>query len=259
MSYNSKVVKIITQDGKAAGIKLENGETHEADIVISAADGHYTIFEMLEGKYVNKEILDIYENMEIFPAIIQVSLGVAHSFKDVPHSINFPLDELIKIDNRNAVERMGIRIFNFDPTMAPEDKTSIVTFFFADYEYWMKLKGESPQNYLQEKERIVKATIAALEKRFKGIASKVEINDVPTPATYLRYTNNWRGSFEGWLPTTKTLLMRIKKTLPGLGNFYMIGQWVQPGGGVPTGAMTGRDITQIVCKRDNKKFHTTIG
>ena len=135
MSYNSKVVKIITQDGKAAGIKLENGETHETDIVISAVDGHYTIFEMLEGKYINKKILDIYENLEIFPAIIQVSLGVANNFKGIPHSINFPLDELIKIDNRNAVRRMGIRIFNFDPTMAPEGKTSIVTFFPADYEY----------------------------------------------------------------------------------------------------------------------------
>jgi len=118
----------------------------------------------------------------------------------------------------------------------------------------MKLKVESPQNYLQEKERIVKATIAALEKKFKGIASKVEIYDVATPATYFRYTNNWRGSFEGWAPTPKALMKRISKTLPGLDNFYMVGQWVQPGGGVPPSAQSGRDVTQIICKKDNRKF-----
>ena len=53
-------------------------------------------------------------------------------------------------------------------------------------------------------------------------------------------------------------MARIKYTLPGLDNFYMVGQWVQPGGGIPSGAMTGRNVTQIICKKDNKKFMTTI-
>lgn len=40
-----------------------------------------------------------------------------------------------------------------------------------------------------------------------------------------RYTSNWRASFEGWLIATKTFGMRMSKTLPGLKNFYMAGQW----------------------------------
>jgi phytoene dehydrogenase-like protein len=50
--------------------------------------------------------------------------------------------------------------------------------------------------------------------------------------------------------------MRMSKTLPGLADFYMVGQWVQPGGGLPTGVMTGRHVTQIICKHDKKQFVT---
>ena len=30
----------------------------------------------------------------------------------------------------------------------------------------------------------------------------------------------------------------LPRRLPGLDDFYMVGQWVQPGGGLPTGVMT---------------------
>ena len=78
-----------------------------------------------------------------------------------------------------------------------------------------------------------------------------------TPMTWERYTGNWRGSFQGWLETTKTLRMRMSKTLPGLENFYRAGQWVEPGGSTPTAAMSGRNVTQIMCKKDKKKFVTS--
>jgi phytoene dehydrogenase-like protein len=46
----------------------------------------------------------------------------------------------------------------------------------------------------------------------------------------------------------------MDKTLPGLDNFYMIGQWVQPGGGLPPAALSGRDAVQMICRRDSKPF-----
>ena len=85
-------------------------------------------------------------------------------------------------------------------------------------------------------------------------AAEMEMRDVATPVTWERYAGNWKGSFEGWLETTETLMMRIGKTLPGLKNFYMAGQWVEPGGSVPTAVISGRNVTQIICKQDKKKF-----
>jgi phytoene dehydrogenase-like protein len=47
-----------------------------------------------------------------------------------------------------------------------------------------------------------------------------------------------------------------QKTLPDRHNCYMVGQWVEPGGGLPPAATSGRGIAQILCKRDGKKFET---
>jgi hypothetical protein len=49
----------------------------------------------------------------------------------------------------------------------------------------------------------------------------------------------------------------MKKTLPGLGDFRMVGQWVAPGGGLPPAVSTARDAIQILCNEDRKRFVTS--
>jgi len=70
------------------------------------------------------------------------------------------------------------------------------------------------------------------------------------------FANSWKGSFEGWFPGAGSFKRRMKKELPGLKNFYMVGQWVEPGGGLPTSLMSGRGAAQVICKRDGKAFTT---
>ena len=108
--------------------------------------------------------------------------------------------------------------------------------------------------YKEEKQKIADRLIQELEKKIGNIKDKVEVIDVATPATFNRYTNNWRGSYEGWLPGPGALMVTIKKELPGLNNLYMIGQWVEPGGGLPNTIRSGRYVAQIICKKDNKEF-----
>ena len=103
--------------------------------------------------------------------------------------------------------------------------------------------------------------VELLEQRFPGISKEVEMVDVATPLTYERYTGNWKGSFEGWLMTPQnasTIFKRMRQTLPGLQHFYMCGQWVEPGGGLPTSIASGRRLVQTMCKEDGKKFATTV-
>jgi phytoene dehydrogenase-like protein len=124
--------------------------------------------------------------------------------------------------------------------------------------YRLALTAE-PERYEAEKKRVALTVIKQLEKRFPGFEGQVEVADVATPLTYERYTGNWQGSMEGWLITPETMDMmmgskRMKKTLPGVENFYMIGQWVEPGGGLPPAAMSGRNVMQLICRRDGRPF-----
>jgi hypothetical protein len=50
----------------------------------------------------------------------------------------------------------------------------------------------------------------------------------------------------------------MSKTLPGLSNFYMTGQWVEPGGGVPTSAISARKLIKWLCKQDGQKFDERV-
>jgi len=58
------------------GVRLEDGTEYRGDYVISAADGYATIFEMLDGKYVDKRIRGYYEKLAIFPPLVYVAMGV---------------------------------------------------------------------------------------------------------------------------------------------------------------------------------------
>jgi phytoene dehydrogenase-like protein len=259
VNYNSRVEKVIAEDDCTRGIRLENGDIHKADIVISAADGYSTIFNMLDGKYVDEKLRDYYsgqnEKLKVFPSLVFVSLGVARKFDNEPHSLLFPPKKPIVVDESIHHEYLPVRIFNFDPTLAPEGKTSLTVMLGTyNHEFWVDLRKNDREKYRREKERIANEVIEALEDRLGNIKSNVEAIDVSTPASIIRYTGNWKGSFEGWQPGRGTMMLRINKTLPGLKNFYMIGQWVEPGGGLPPALMSGRNVAQIICKKDRKKF-----
>ena len=101
---------------------------------------------------------------------------------------------------------------------------------------------------------MAEAVIDAIEKRIPGIRAAIEVVDVSTPASIARYTGNWKGSMEGWLPTPKTGFRPMSRTLPGLSKFVMIGQWVSPGGGLPSGLMTARPAVKAICKADHVSF-----
>ena len=255
ISYNSKVAKILVENDRATGVKLEDGSEHKADYVISACDGHATIFDLLEGKYVDDTIRGYYDHMPIFKPLVYVALGVNRSFEDLPKTVaglTFPLDKPIKVGGKEH-SRLGVHVYNHDSSFAPAGKTVLAVMFESDFVYWDLLKKDAAR-YDAEKAAIAHDVISALDKRFPGLAETVEMTDVATPHTFYRYTGNWQGSFEGWLMTPENWRLQMKKTLPGLENFYMIGQWVSPGGGLPSGLMTGRHVIQMLCVREKKKF-----
>ncbi len=258
INYKQEVKKILVEKDKAVGILLENGETHKGDLVISAADGHTTIFNMLDGKFVNKKIKNNYKDLTLFRSIVQVSLGINRTFNDQHHKYSLFLDKPIVIEENNTIKRLEVLIYNFDPTLAPAGKTSVVAAIEThNDEFWTNLRNTDRDKYRAEKDRISKEVIDRLDAFLGDIKSKVEVVDVATPATYIRYTNVWKGRYMGFALTPKGLTLRIKKTLPGLKNFYMIGQWIQVGGGLPTGLMSGRNVTQIICKNDKREFKTS--
>jgi phytoene desaturase len=258
VTYKATVEEILVDSSRdrAVGVRLADGSEHRADIVVSAADGYSTIFQMLKGRYVSKKIQNRYATWSTFRPLLMISFGVARPFTGEPSFATIRLQRPIPIGDRR-VDGFFVRIFNYSSRFAPPGKTVIQAEFETEWDYWNDLQRDDRARYEAEKERVADEVLQRLEPHYPGLASQVEVTDVATPYTTWRYTLNHKGAWEGWLMTPEALRTSIERTLPGLSGFYMAGQWVMPGGGVPPCLYSGRHAVQLICRHDGRPFVTT--
>lgn len=251
--YGAPVERILVEADRAVGVRLVGGSEHRRDVVVSAADGRSTIFDMLGGRYLNGRLRDLYQNWPLFPPLILASYGVARRFADQPVHNTVALQRPLVVGLQRLDSLMS-RVVQ-DPTMNPPGKTVVQAILQTDFNYWWRLHNDRTA-YEAAKERVAAEVLDRLESHLPGLSSAVEMIDVATPYTFWRYSRNHRGAFEGWLLIPRAMAVRFPKTLTGLTNFYMAGQWVEPGGGIPAVLHSGRQVAQIICWKDGKQFQT---
>jgi phytoene dehydrogenase-like protein len=252
--YLAQVEQILVKRHCAVGVRLYNDEVYEADYVISAADGDKTIFGMLNGAYATRALRRRYDGCLPVHTMVQVSLGVDHDFSAEPHWMTYLLEEPVLIAGAPQ-PALGVKHYCFDPSLAPPGQSALEVMLPSPYHYWQRIYGR--RLYKSEQEQVADQVLSALEQRYPGLTAQVEVVDVATPLSYERYTGNWHGSTCGWLLTKQTMglmLRGVPKTLPRLANFFMAGQWVEPGGSVPLAAMSGHNAVQLICRQDGRPF-----
>ena len=230
LHYKSRVTTILVKDERAVGVVLADGTEHHADIVISNADGRTTIFDMLGGKYTNERIRTFYSNpIERQDMTVHVSFGVNRDISNEPHALVLFLEKPVTIMDGD-VDRLDVELTSHDPSMAPPGKGVIKVVLNSSYAYWKRLYP-TYEAYEAEKQRVAATLADELEVRFPGFKEQIEVVDVATPMTFERYTGTWQG-FQASVPgqgfSTFFNVLRGKgwcRTLPGLKNFYMVGQW----------------------------------
>jgi phytoene dehydrogenase-like protein len=130
----------------------------------------------------------------------------------------------LRIDPRTSLETVAFRIFNYDPTFAPRGKTAVTCFLpTSNSAYWVELQQREPAAYAADKARIAEAVITILERCIADVRLSIEVTDVSTPASVIRFTGNWQGSMEGFLPTPGTGFGARRQALPGLRRFLASG------------------------------------
>ena len=250
ITYKKRVEKIIVENDQAKGVVLTDGTMIKADYVVSAADGFTTIFKMLDGKYVSKQVDHAYKNWELFTPLVQVSFGINKELKSAePIIINSTKG--LRIGQTKLEAGYSVMNYSYDPTMAPKGKTTIVMRYESPWDLWKNIEGEA---YKNEKKQIEKDAIACLEMVYPGITEYIEVIDIATPKTDVRYTGVKDGAYEGFMPTKENMMKSLKMTLPKLRNFYMAGQWLYPGGGLPPSVQSGKFAIMLICKKERQKF-----
>ena len=254
--YKSRVKDVIVEKDRAIGLRLEDGTEHRADVVVWAGDGHTVIFDILGGRYIDDGIKSMYEEWIPVLPMVHVMIGVNRDMSREPHRLIYKLEKPVNIAGE---EHHWLYFLHhcFDSSMAPPGKSAVEVWYATRYDYWEQL-ASNHDRYEEEKKRIADFTLAELDRRWPGFASEVEVVDVPTPVTYSRYTGNWQGSPDGWYITPENMAKRtILRSLPGLSGFHMVGQWTVPFSGTVMAALSGRQLIQLLCKRNGRPFETS--
>ena len=246
LHFRSKVDKIVVQDGRATALE-SGGTTHKADAIVAACDLYSVLKHMLDGKYPHKQLEALFESAELFEPLSVVSFGLNRRF-NLPSSLDLICPEGIRIDADNTSHYLNLRSFEFDPSSAPEGCSSVMVLLNCPLEYWQELRNSNPEGYRIRKQELSEEVLNILDKRIPGFRAAVEVVDVATPATYIRYANLYKGSWEGFAPTPASLKARISKKVKGVDGLFLAGQWTTVGGGLYTAVSSGKDIAAAVGK-----------
>ncbi len=256
--FGKEIQKILVEDHVAKGLLVKDAGAVFSDIIISAADWHFTVFKALEGKYVNRNILELYalRRLDVYPSIFLISLGVGRDFKEFPHFFRFPMRTEYRSPDGTLYTRMEVHIYNYDPMLAPEGKTVIaLSFYTRQGDFWIDLRNRDRATYNRVKGSFASHMVDVLDEKIGNVKDCLEIMDVATPATYHRYTGNWKGSAQGWFPSKNLIASTpVSSELPGLKNFFYSNHWATPGGGLPVVIKSAHDLAQNLCLKHKYKY-----
>jgi len=252
--YRHKVDKVIVENGKAAGLRMTDGKEVRGDIVISCADGYATLYRMLDNRHTPEIYQKLFEDphSHYLPTCAIVYMGIGCKLDAAYRSLCVKRDQAVNIAGLDNDLCMMLS-YDYDETMAPQGKTVMASYYNADFDYWNALHKDKEQ-YKKAKERLEEDAVAMLLKRYPQAEGKIEVTDVVTPMTYVRYCDAYRGAWMSWGDGGKDIPRYHAGELPGLENFLMAGMWTLPPGGLPGAAMAGRFAAHRICIREGVAF-----
>lgn len=236
----------------AVGVKLENGETVEADYVIASGDAYYTLHKLLKGRFSDSQLDRRFADADTYklPTSAHVVFAVDAPATDIPKSIFFPT-EPYQVATR-SYDGLSIINYAYESDFHPEGKSVFSVYIDQsdnDFLWWEKLHQDS-EKYKAEKERLAVLCQAGIEKRFPYLVGKLTLLDVYTPMTFQRYTGTYHGAWMSFLMTPKAKPLSHKGIIKGLKNCYMAGMYMMAPGGLPVALTTGKFAVQRICRQE---------
>lgn len=251
---NAPVKKIHVHKDKVVGVQTVNKENYFAPHVLSNASPQVT-YAMLREKTEASEILKKLRSHQNSMSCSVLYLGLKKPIGEIQPALKDTYE--IFINNSDVHEDQQYKSSVEDSTHYDDyiDKTtsvitihsnvdpqsnpgrSVLNVFVPDnYKRWNKLKTEE---YKYKKEALARQMIEVVKRYIPEVEKYIEVQEMATPITVQRYTNNPDGSIYGFSQTVKQ--SGLKRTHPfssPFKNLHFCSAWGFPGGGYE-GSMRG--------------------
>lgn len=251
----SRVDKILVKDDTAYGVRMADQHEYTGRVVVSNANAYDTFHTMLDRDEHLKEYLARMDGFSVSLSSFQIFLGLK---RDLVHELGVTDTEIFYYPTydmeasyegaRNAdlsQPRFGLTLYdNLFPGYSPKGKNTISLLTLQGYDHWKPYAAGywsgNKQEYRAEKERMAELLIRQAEKLIlPGLSKAIEVKEIGTPLTNVRYTRNYRGAIYGWDQTLDNSNPRRLPHATPIKNLYLAGAWTSPGHGygavIPSG------------------------
>jgi phytoene dehydrogenase-like protein len=249
INYSKRVRKVLVKNGRAVGVIVDDEEIL-ADAVVVTADT-LSVIDNLFDKPLHEPWMEKMRTNTKLAMNTFICLGIETDLSDLPENMLFEFDTPFSYAG-NAIYSLSINNYATFKGYAPKGCTSVTMALMGDtYDYWKNSKAKG--TYEQDKKQLAEAIIERLSAKLPQIKEKVVVWDVATPLTYERYCGTYKGS---WM----TVIGKGDKTTAypntseNIANLYFAGQRLQPPGGLPVAATTGRTAIQYLCRDTDTIF-----
>lgn len=234
--YGTRVTEVITEGGRAVGVRLASGEELRAKRIISNATRWDTFNGLLKKTPLPPSEKRWQGRYKKSPSFLSLHLGVrAEALKPGTECHHILLEDWAKLEDAYGTIFVSIPTL-LDPSLAPENRHILHVFTPAWIEDW---QGLSPSAYGEKKERLSTELISRLAAIAPNLADFIEYKEVGTPRTHRRFLGREDGTY-GPIPRRKLLGllgMPFNRTaVPGL---YCVGDSTFPGQGLNAVAFSG--------------------
>ncbi|MFN5515015.1 MAG: carotenoid isomerase [Cyanobacteriota bacterium] len=234
--YQARVTQILTEGGRALGVKLADGTEYRAQRVVSNATRWDTFGNLLKDQPLPPREARWQRRYQKSPSFLSLHLGV----KSDVLSVDTECHHILLEDWQNLEAEQGTLFVSIptllDPSLAPAGHHIIHAFTPSWLEYW---RGLSPKEYQAKKEDCAQRLIQRLESLFPGLEAALDYQEVGTPRTHRRFLGRVDGTY-GPVPRRVLpglLTMPFNRTaVPGL---YCVGDSAFPGQGLNAVAFSG--------------------
>ncbi|NIM96630.1 MAG: NAD(P)-binding protein [candidate division Zixibacteria bacterium] len=244
---NSQVEEIVVEDHTACCVRTADGKEYKGKVIVSNANAHDTFHKMIKGQDERlREYLARMDQFSVSFSSFQVFLGLK---KDLVGEIGIEDTEIFCTTVYDPEEEyqaalkaeveggFGLTLYdNLYEGYSPKGKNTVNIIVLQGYDHWKRFEADyfkgKKDAYRKEKERMADILINQVEEMLlPGLRDAIEIKEIGTPLTNLRYTGNYRGAAYGWDQTLDNSgPSRLAHSTP-IENLYLAGAWTQPGHG----------------------------
>lgn len=261
---NTKVDRVLTKDHAAYGVRTDEGEKFTSKVVVSNANPFDICRNMTNEEEYLATYVDQLDHYSVSLSSLQIFLGLKKDLvgklgiKDSEIFFNTGYDmEADYAEAKKGKIGSGYALTLYDNIYkgySPSGKNTVNITTFTGFDPWKRFesayfKGDKDE-YRMEKERLADILIKKVEETLMpGLSAAIEVKEIGSPLTNIRYTSNYHGAIYGLDQTVDNSgPSRLGHETP-IANLYLSGAWTKPGHGYGSVLSSGVECFGEIMKK----------